>query len=69
MTTTADLVANLGVDHADIALVLARLADDEPHLAATSCPMTPRSSCAGERMPVRASAAGVAELHPDPHHD
>ena len=33
MTTTADLADDLGVDEADVALLLARLAEDDPDLA------------------------------------
>jgi hypothetical protein len=33
MTTTADLADDLGVDEADVALLLARLTEDDPDLA------------------------------------
>jgi hypothetical protein len=44
--TTADLAADFGVDQGDIALVLARLVEDELDLAGDDLPADARSSSA-----------------------
>ena len=40
MTTTADLANDLSVDEADVALLLARLTEDDPDLAGGTAPNT-----------------------------